>query len=373
MNKALIIALAGLSLFGCNDSQSAHNKNADNAKKPHYTLGQLHPDRTYVGKHNYITYEMSEKISFPKKKLTPIYQKFPQYHISRAKEWPKEDINDPSEYDLPRFEFVWANLAKGDKGYNEYEGHLKVWSMKTDGTDLRLVTDKFGGRNVKALTRSPNHRYVAWDANMGWKSVVDLKTGKQYTVAHYGRHEMVWSQDSRYLYFYCHGTKQDKCRWDSETGKITLTKMHLTTSSVIRDGKLIGLFPFGVGVYKQDSGKLFFSMANNFKLPMKKAEMTTRSIDPSGQYAWGSNNYFGWLFDIKNKTFHRLTDNYTPAQILGKDARYSALNRMANIVVVDRKKDKVWSWYALYTGKLDGRGSLYNGLANNGLWFKGAN
>lgn len=371
MNKALIIALAGLSLFGCNDSQSAHNKNAENAKKPHYTLAQLHPDRTYVGEHNYITYEMSDKAEFGHKKLTPIYQKFPQYHISRAKEWPKEDINDPSEYDLPRFEFVWANLAKGDKGYNDYEGHLKVWSMKTDGTDLRLVTDKIRGGNVKALTRSPNNRYVAWSVNAGWKSVVDLKTGKLYKVSDYGRSDMVWSQDSRYLYFYTDQFKNELGRWNSVTGTISPTNIIFSSQSYI-DGEHI-VTVTDTGVVGFDHGKFSYILHSSLSLPDIDRTYIVKSISPTGRYAWGSSAKYAWFFDTKKRTMIQMTNNYTPAPILGKGARYSALNRMANIVVVDRKKDKVWSWYALYTGELDGRGSLYNGLANHGLWFKGSN
>lgn len=102
MKKTLLLLLAALSIAGCKDD-----------------------GRTYVGEHNYYTMEQSKV----RKSGSATYQQrdFPRYFIHRAKEWPREDLNDASSYDLPRVQFTWANLSDDqgygpDPMYDEYEG-----------------------------------------------------------------------------------------------------------------------------------------------------------------------------------------------------------------------------------------------------------
>ncbi len=360
MKKILLLALFSITLMGCNDPESV-------AAEAAQLRAEQHPDRTYVGENNYYTMESSGDIQFTTKKdLKVMYQDFPRYFIEKAKEWPKEDLNDASSYDLPRFQFAWANSSSKD----EYESGLKIWSMKTDGTDLRLVTDAtIDLTEVRNLTRSPNNRYVAWAGSGGHKSVYDLKTGKVSNMHKFTSPlDMLWSEDSRYLYF--DDAINSYARWDSETGEISEIDFDIETSAVNYEGNRIVVYPFGVTVFDSITNKKKILIDVDETLPFKEARMTTRSIDPTGHYAWGSNPSFGFFFDIEKGTVKQMTTDYTPAQILGKDAHFSALNSFAKVRVVDRVGGRVWSWRAFYYGALSGDAILYNGLANDGLWFK---
>ncbi|OCH12515.1 hypothetical protein [Aliivibrio sp. 1S128] len=359
MKKILLFALFSITLMGCNDPESV-------AAEAAQLRAEQHPDRTYVGENNYYIMESSEHAAFGRKKeLKVMYQDFPRYFVEKAKEWPKEDLNDASSYDLPRFQFAWANSSSKD----EYESGLKIWSMKTDGTDLRLVTDAtIDLTAVRNLTRSPNNRYVAWAGSGGHKSVYDLKTGKVSNMHKFTSPlDMFWSEDSRYLYF--DDAINSYARWDSETGEISEVNFQFSSFAKITDDTLVSLNVYGV--YKlnliSNEGVLLKSSKS---LPREQRKLDIRSISPTGRYAWGSNPSFGFFFDIEKGTVKQMVDDFVPAQILGKDAHYSALSKMTYVTIVDRIEDKVWSWSAFSHGAMSGEGILYNGLANNGLWFK---
>ncbi len=359
MKKILLLALFSITLMGCNDPESV-------AAEAAQLRAEQHPDRTYVGENNYYIMESSEHAAFGRKKeLKVMYQDFPRYFVEKAKEWPKEDLNDASSYDLPRFQFAWANSSSKD----EYESGLKIWSMKTDGTDLRLVTDAtIDLTAVRNLTRSPNNRYVAWAGSGGHKSVYDLKTGKVSDMHKFTSPlDMLWSEDSRYLYF--DDAINSYARWDSETGEISEVNFQFSSFAKITDDTLVSLNVYGV--YKlnliSNEGVLLKSSKS---LPREQRKLDIRSISPTGRYAWGSNPSFGFFFDIEKGTVKQMVDDFVPAQILGKDAHYSALSKMTYVTIVDRIEDKVWSWRAFSHGAMSGDGILYNGLANNGLWFR---
>ncbi|WP_375320732.1 WD40 repeat domain-containing protein [Aliivibrio logei] len=359
MKKILLLALFSITLMGCNDPESV-------AAEAAQLRAEQHPDRSYVGEHNYYIMESSEHAAFGRKKeLKVMYQDFPRYFVEKAKEWPKEDLNDASSYDLPRFQFAWANSSSKD----EYESGLKIWSMKTDGTDLRLVTDAtIGFASIRNLARSPNNRYVAWAGSGGQKGVYDLKTGKVSNMHKFTSPlDMLWSEDSRYLYF--DDAINSYARWDSETGEISEVDFQFSSFAKITDDTLVSLNVYGV--YKlnliSNEGVLLKSSKS---LPREQRKLDIRSISPTGRYAWGSNPSFGFFFDIEKGTVKQMVDDFVPAQILGKDAHYSALSKMTYVTIVDRIEDKVWSWRAFSHGAMSGDGILYNGLANNGLWFK---
>ncbi|OEF12814.1 hypothetical protein [Aliivibrio logei] len=360
MKKILLLTLFGITLMGCNDPESV-------AAEAAQLRAEQHPDRTYVGENNYYTMNSSEDAAFGRKKeLKVMYQDFPRYFVEKAKEWPKEDLNDASSYDLPRFQFAWANSSSKD----EYESGLKIWSMKTDGTDLRLVTDVTVElvNGIKNLTRSPNNRYVAWADLGGYKTVYDIKTGKvvELSIA-MSPLPMLWSEDSRYLYF--ERARDLFSRWDSETGEISEIDFQFSSFAKITDDTLVSLNVYGV--YKlnliSNEGVLLKSSES---LPREQRKLDIRSISPTGRYAWGSNPSYGFFFDIEKGTVKQMVDDFVPAQILGKDAHYSALSKMTYVTIVDRVEDKVWSWRAFSHGAMSGEGILYNGLANDGLWFR---
>ncbi|MUJ23884.1 WD40 repeat domain-containing protein [Aliivibrio fischeri] len=360
MKKILLLALFSITLMGCNDPESA-------AAEASQLRAEQHPERTYVGEHNYYIMESSEHAAFGRKKeLKVMYQDFPRYFVEKAKEWPKEDLNDASSYDLPRFQFAWANSSSED----EYESGLKIWSMKTDGTDLRLVTDAtIDLTAVRNLTRSPNNRYVAWAGSGGHKSVYDLKTGKVSDMHKFTSPlDMLWSEDSRYLYF--DDAINSYARWDSETGEVSDSDLKVRTEAVLTENKIIKVTDAAVVGYNLKTNERLFVLSSDRSLSDKERIFNVKSISPTGRFAWGSNQDYGWLFDTKEQTMKQMVDDFVPAQILGKDAHYSALSKMTYVTIVDRVEDKVWSWRAFSHGAMSGEGVLYNGLANNGLWFK---
>ncbi|MDD9174069.1 WD40 repeat domain-containing protein [Aliivibrio finisterrensis] len=360
MKKILLFALFSITLMGCNDPESV-------AAEAAQLKVEQHPDRTYVGVHNYYIMESSEHAAFGRKKeLKVMYQDFPRYFVEKAKEWPKEDLNDASSYDLPRFQFAWANSSSKD----EYESGLKIWSMKTDGTDLRLVTDAtIDLTAVRNLTRSPNNRYVAWAGSGGHKSVYDLKTGKVTVVQKTTSPlDMLWSEDSRYLYHERYRNRYS--RWDSETGEISEIDYKIRTEAVLTEDKIIKVTDAAVVGYNLKTNERLFVLSSDRSLSDKERIFNVKSISPTGRFAWGSNQDYGWMFDTKEQTMKQMVDGFVPAQILGKDAHYSALSKMTYVTIVDRVEDKVWSWRAFSHGAMSGEGILYNGLANNGLWFK---
>ncbi|MGN2670213.1 WD40 repeat domain-containing protein [Aliivibrio fischeri] len=360
MKKILLLALFSITLMGCNDPESA-------AAEAAQLRAEQHPERTYVGEHNYYTMESSEHAAFGRKKdLKVMYQDFPRYFVEKAKEWPKEDLNDASSYDLPRFQFAWANSSSKD----EYESGLKIWSMKTDGTDLRLVTDAtIGFASIRNLARSPNNRYVAWAGSGGQKGVYDLKTGKVTVVQKTTSPlDMLWSEDSRYLYHERYRNRYS--RWDSETGEISEIDFKIRTEAVLTEDKIIKVTDAAVVGYNLKTNERLFVLSSDRSLSDKERIFNVKSISPTGRFAWGSNQDYGWMFDTKEKTMKQMVDGFVPAQILGKDAHYSALGKMTYVTIVDRVEDKVWSWRAFSHGAMSGEGTLYNGLANKGLWFK---
>jgi len=376
MKKTVIITLA-LLLVACNQQETSAEKQTaakvEATEQAEVITAQQEPERTYIGEHNYYVEVMSEDVTYRGVDLDVQYQKFPQYFISRAKEWPKEDLNNASSYDMPRLQFVWANLPYDHPDGNKYESEFKLWSIKTDGTDLRLVTDIDVGDSIRNISRSPNNRYIAW-VSSGWKYVYDLQQGTTTFLAKRGSNAMVWSEDSRYFYFEnsAHGHRYS--RWDSLTGEIKQTELKYSTASIIKDGVLINVGDFGVTGHKISDNSKVFGIYNDDSLSIEQGHLKVRAVSPNGRYARGANSYAAWHFDIENRSVTEKKENRILARILGKDARYSKSNSgMGMLSVVDREKLKVWYWKPLSIGRLSGDATLYNGLANNGLWFKEAN
>ncbi len=61
MKKILLLALFSITLMGCNDPESA-------AAEAAQLRAEQHPERTYVGVHNYYIMESSEHAAFGRKK-----------------------------------------------------------------------------------------------------------------------------------------------------------------------------------------------------------------------------------------------------------------------------------------------------------------
>lgn len=377
ISRCAALALA-LVLTGCGEPQPENEATA--AIEAPLTLEQLrekYPEREYISENNYIVYVENEYVEFGHNvDLEFQHGTFPQYYIDVASEWPKEDLNDESSYDMPRVQFAWANA--GGYGGPDSEKGLKLWSMKMDGTDLRLITDNVNDGNIETIVRSPDHRLIAWSGNSGSKTVYNLETGETTLVSPNGAPSLTFSEDSRYLYFRRSGVESTQ-RWDSHTGEITASGEVIigkigASASTSYGGKRFTVLDFAVRVSDDKTHEHLFTLEYDKSEPDNHTRLTSRAISPTGRYAWGSNSFYGYLYDTKEKTITRTekSEGFLPARILGKDARYSAGGRITNMVIYDRKLNKVWTWKRFGTGRVSihGHPSLYNGLANNGMWFK---
>ena len=355
----LLLALFSLVLVGCNEPE----------KEP--TKAELYPDRIYVGEQNYYVMNKSGKSPYSiHNNAKEMHQKFPTYFIEKAQEWPREDLNDASSYDLPRFQFVFSNYSEGA---DESESRYKIWSMKTDGTDLRLVMDAtIPVGKVDNLTRSPNHRYVAWSGK--GKTVYDLKTGQiTQLTTRVGPSDMLWSEDSRYLYIEI--SRSTYMRWDAKTGDLNKTDLKIRTESVFNGDKLIVVADTGVVGYNAKTNERLFILGTDLKIGGQNRGFVRKAISPTGRFAWGFAQRTSWLFDTKNKTSKKVAE-YGAAEILGKDAHYSSVfyyggrSGTSNVRIFDHVKNQFWAWAPFTRGSMSGDAILYNGLANDGLWFK---
>ncbi len=241
MKKILLLLLTALSIAGCKDD-----------------------GRTYVGEHNYYTMEQSKV----RKSGSATYQQrdFPRYFIHRAKEWPREDLNDASSYDLPRVQFTWANLSNDqgygpDPMYNEYEGRTKIWSMKTDGTDLRLVTDLprlgDGDITVDKTSRSPNNRYVAVGFGLT-NYLFDIKTQKMIKLPHNIEDPsgFLWAEDSSYVYYRTGKVGRVVYKWDIAKGEAEKTDLQIFGTGFIKGGLIYEVGDVGAGIIDEKTHEL---------------------------------------------------------------------------------------------------------------------
>ena len=118
-----------------------------------------------------------------------------------------EIYGDPDIFDGPRIQFAMS--APGEK-------RDTVWSIKTDGTDLRQAVDYellYGdgsGGFMHPPVRSPDNRYIVLSVARGVefieKQLIDLKTKTKITFAEGGGIPLFqWSADSKVIFFH-------KCR-----------------------------------------------------------------------------------------------------------------------------------------------------------------
>ncbi|PMM96817.1 hypothetical protein BCT42_24250, partial [Vibrio lentus] len=235
----------------------------------------------------------------------------PGYAVRRAKEWPSEDLSDASSYDKPRIQFWWNNVSSRDPLVNDYENGYKIWSVKIDGTDLRLVTDDMpstASPQTFMMSRSPNNRYVAYAYSYGEpliKAIFDLKTQQTIQLGSARtKPYLVWADDSSYIYF-SDGFKRYK--YTLATGIKEEVDVPLSENTVIVDGKLINAAGLGVGVYDAKTLKRLYTI-----LPEKEFEDSVDiekriyrqiAISPNGKYVWGINSYRKVLINVEDKTW----------------------------------------------------------------------
>ncbi|MCC2521209.1 TolB-like translocation protein [Vibrio coralliilyticus] len=339
--------------------------------------------KTYIGENNFYTMEPTEIEQYPEKSgLVSQQQLMPKYFVYRAKEWPREDLNDASSYDLPRIQFFWANLSH-DRGYephpmyNEYEGQVKIWSMKTDGTDLRLVVDEFPVADASGsgkMVRSPNNRYLAFGYGGSGKAVYDLKTNKTYHLADRGPIGFLWAEDSSYLYYRTRD-KSGKAvyKWNANTHEKGKVDTFITDTGVMKDGSFILVSDGGVVEWSEKDNTRIDGVSWHKGYSVKESRAEDRSISPNGKYAWAQNQYNRFYIDIENKLASKAETAMIGGfpYVVGLNANYVAINKHATVLdFVDVKSKKAWTWRPLGHNRTLEYISLYNAFANDGNWFK---
>ncbi|MEL6117927.1 Tricorn protease domain-containing protein, partial [Photobacterium sp. SP02] len=322
--------------------------------------------RIYITEHNYVRYQDNNGK--------------PRHYVFKAKEWPREDLNNESSYDLPRVVFRWDNGEGETDDY--YERKDKVWSIKTDGTDLRLVADEFDGK-VRLIRMSPNNRYLALAyANHDgmFKVIKDLKTGEYIELGKSRGHpEFLWAEDSSYLYFV---DQWEKWKYDLETSTIASADINFNEYSVIYDGKRYVLNDYGVAVYDEKKNEWLYSVGEDLEgKSLGLYEMIEKSISPTGRFAWGQSGRKRFLINTQERTFFTedieegKLGKYKYFEVIGLNAEYVRygsgkavlfkLNNQKEIV-----QDNYIKWNQVSTGHSATEASLYNAFANDGRFEK---
>ncbi|AUI87804.1 Tricorn protease N-terminal domain-containing protein [Vibrio azureus] len=329
--------------------------------------------RIYVGDHNYYTIEPTTIAKSPSTTYQP--GEFPRYSIFRAKEWPREDLSNANSYDLPRVQFTWANLAdESDPMYTKYEGKVKIWSMKTDGTDLRLVTDLpyLGKRHSTRYktSRSPNNRYVAFNSGTDVK-VFDLKEQQMTDLPHRlnGIPAFLWAEDSSYLYYRTGLAGRTVYKWDVQSGKVEKTNTKIPVTGFIRDGLIYYVGTVGVGIDNEETGESLKLVNWGKDLPINRAKTKYQAISPEGDKVWASGS--GNVFYVDFKQGQVKPREGAMQYAIGLNSRYSLTNYNVMHMSVQKNDTKqTWEWQALRNSGTRDPAIVYNISANKGNWFK---
>ncbi|WKY59652.1 hypothetical protein Q5H80_18935 [Vibrio sp. SNU_ST1] len=345
------------------------------------------PRCQWQSEHNFIVY--SEDLSKPEYPGTlPVK---PGYAVRRAKEWPSEDLSDVSSYDKPRIQFWWNNVSSRDPLVNDYENGYKIWSVKIDGTDLRLVTDDMpstASPQTFMMSRSPNNRYVAYAYSYGEpliKAIFDLKTQQTIKLGSARtKPYLVWADDSSYIYF-SDGFKRYK--YTLATGIKEEVDAPLSENTVIVDGKLINAAGLGVGVYDAKTLKRLYTI-----LPEKEFEDSVDiekriyrqiAISPNGKYVWGINSYRKVLINVEDRTWLAFSKEGDEKKVYDKVVNISNDGREtqvgAAIITIKRYgydyryeltgKGRQ-SWKVIQSGQNTITPVLYNADANDGRFLE---
>ncbi|MUK78788.1 hypothetical protein GNP84_18050 [Aliivibrio fischeri] len=395
LNKTFLIACTAILLSGCNQDEPSTSSTAAEPPKTDVELlneQEWDDNRVYVTKDNYIlTKEANGTI--------PGIMK-PCFVVNSAKEWPREDLSNADSYDLPRVDFRWNNGDFVSASASEkaiYESYDKVWSIKTDGTDLRLVTDDFSG-DVRIMRRSPNNRYLAYSyasrTSGGTDKVVfDVQTQKSTLLGtDLGHSQFLWAEDSSYLYF------EDRAKYwkyDLVSGKTTQMNgdFHFSEVGVIYGGKRYVVSDYGIVVFNESNNKRLYSIGlstdEEDKLAVKNISLSydrkyflkSRSISPNGKYAWGESAQYRYFInleskEVKNEKIVRSeVGDYQYFEQLGLNANY-VRDGAGGVIFLKLNEDKTvpkdkWmNWPQVCSGHSATLSWLYNGFANNGAFIK---
>ncbi len=386
-------------LNGCNQDGSSTPSTVVEPSKTDVELfneQEWDDNRVYVTKDNYILMKEANG-------TIPGIMK-PCFVVNSAKEWPREDLSNADSYDLPRVDFRWDNGEFTNASSDEkaiYEARDKIWSIKTDGTDLRLVTDFLDvvpprphnrAVTVKMMRRSPNNRYLAWSNNVE-KVIFDLETQESIVLGtDRGHSQFLWAEDSSYLYF---EDRSKYWKYELATGKTTQMDddFHFSEVGVIYGGKRYVVSDYGIVVFNESNNKRLYSIglstAEEDKLAAKNISLSydrkyflkSRSISPNGKYAWGESAQYRYFInleskEVKNEKIVRSeVGDYQYFEQLGLNANY-VRDGAGGVIFLKLNEDKTvpkdkWmNWPQVCSGHSATLSWLYNGFANNGAFIK---
>jgi len=394
-NKALLIACIVVFLNGCNqDAPTAQSTAAEPPKTEVELLNEQawEDNRVYVSKDNYIlTKEANGTI--------PGIMK-PCFVVNSAKEWPREDLSNADSYDLPRVDFRWNNGKFVSASASEkaiYESYDKVWSVKTDGTDLRLVTDDFSG-DIRIMRRSPNNRYLAYSYGSRTsggtdKVVFDVQTQKSTLLGtDLGHSQFLWAEDSSYLYF---EDRAQYWKYDVTTGETILMDddFHFSEVGVIYGGKRYVVSDYGLTIFNEVTGKRLYGISLGTEKENqlarkyisaaydKKYYLKNKSISPDGKYAWGESAQYRYFINTETQEVNserkdpRKKSQYRFFDVLGLNANYvrsASAGSARQYQLTSEKKlfEQSQHWPQICSGHSATLSWLYNGFANNGAFIK---
>ncbi|MCG7499865.1 Tricorn protease domain-containing protein [Vibrio sp. Of7-15] len=365
----LLVSLALLIVLpGCQDESATQVKAEVEQAQP---VNPEFPNarREYVGEHNYISYnEYDDSEHFYNEQWRP------RYFVYKAKEWPREDLSDSASYDLPRIQFKWDN-GKSEPGSDAYEISEKIWSMKTDGSDLRLVTDAFEGSIRGKMKRSPDNRYLAYAyANTKGlhKALFDLKTQETRILGSSRSLPIfLWAEDGSYLYY---SDGRSYYKYDMATKKSVEVDIDMTPDSVIYKNKRIVVADVGVNIFDEASNKqigyIFPEEDSGKEIP--DMIFLEKSISPTGRYVWAKTRHSNIFIDMDKLTFKKFDKDsgyYYSMQIMSLGAKFrwrGPSNVILDTLTPDGREDKYHKWAVIGTGHSATKPTLYNAFANNG-------
>lgn len=400
---SIMLLSTAMLLTGCGDESNQTSNTAttqsvekEPTQKACYNVGETTslerkdvtgPRCQWQSEHNFIVY--SEDLSKPEYPGTlPVK---PGYAVRRAKEWPREDLSDASSYDKPRIQFWWNNVGSRDPLVNDYENGYKIWSMKIDGTDLRLVTDDMPSTASPqnfTMSRSPNNRYVAYAYSYGEpliKAIFDLKTQQTIQLGSARtKPYLVWADDSSYIYF-SDGFKRFK--YTLATGTKEEVDVDISESTVIVDGKLIYVGDLGVVVFDAKTLKMLYKIfpEDEFKpeKTIKERVYVQTAISPNGKYVWAVNSYRKVLINVEEKTWLAFSDEGEEKKVYDKVVNISNDGREtqtgAAIITIKRYGSDYryeltgkgrQSWKVIHSGRVAKTPVLYNADANGGRFLE---
>ena len=305
----------------------------------------------------------------------------PEYNVYKAKEWLREDLNNAESYDQPRLQFFWDNGNSRKMNSDAYEKREKIWSMKIDGTDLRLVTDDFTGTSIGTLRRSPNNRYLAYAHHAVdglYKVLFDLKTQGSIVLGSGMRLPiLVWAEDSSYLY-YSNGSRYIK--YTLATKKKEAVDIDLSPQTVIYDGLRVVVLDRCVNVYRESDNKKLYGISTkqDESAPNQIAIYRDKAISANGKYVWVKNRYNKVFIDVENKTWFAVDNqakdkwrfNRTGNISVNGDEYQEGVGRIS-MYSQDKRGNKLayTSWSIINTGRSARLSNVYNAFANDGRFF----